>query len=150
LQQDAVKFFRVNQQIFTSTDCIAFRFPTLVRDEAELRDFVERHTDRLRAELGRLQGLAQLTAYYEPPAEIAAESGMDYMRAKAQRAHAREEWEHELKGVAKAIAIEILPQGDRAHILVTRENAHGLLDTLSARFNVAGPFPPSSFAKLVS
>jgi hypothetical protein len=94
--------------------------------------------------------MAQVSVYFEPREISAAESGLDYMRAKAERAHAREEWEHNVRKAAGNLATENLAQENRIHLLVPREKADNLLAKLRQIFQAAGPFPPSSFAKLLS
>lgn len=150
IQEDAVRFFQVNQQIFAHSDCLEFRFPTLLRDEAELRQFVEQNAQRIWVELARLRGMAQVTVYFTAPAEAPAASGTEYMREKAERAREREQWEQQIRSASGELARESLAQGDRLHVLVSRSDARHLLESLSRRFQVAGPFPPSSFAKLLS
>ena len=150
VQQEAVRFFEINRDIFAQMDLIAFRFPTLLKDEAELRRFVNEHVAPLRAELERLQGMAQVSVYFDPVESSPSVTGSDYMRAKLERAHAREEWEHAVLKAAGDGAASHLAQGDRVHLLVPRVQAPALLQTLRQYFQAAGPFPPSSFAKLLS
>lgn len=150
VQKDALRFFNVNRDLFARVDLIAFRFPTLLQDEAELRQFIAAHAAQLSSELERLRGMAQVSVYFEPEQLSPAESGLDYMRAKAERAHALEEWKHDVRKAAGDLPTENLAQGERIHLLVPRENAENLLAKLRQNFQVAGPFPPSSFAKLLS
>jgi hypothetical protein len=151
LKDEALHFYEVNRQLFAQTAILEFRFPTVLKDISELADHLAVMESPLAEQLQRLTGLAQLTVYLpsEPPTQPADRSGTEYLRAKSDAAKRRHSLVQELStlhGVRDTHS-----DADRLHLLIGRDVVNKLKSDLVARhISVAGPFPPSSFAKLLS
>lgn len=146
-------FFATNQALFAQADILEFRFPTVLPATRELEEFLSRHEDEIVSELERLRGLAQL-AVYLPRTGVtgSAQSGTEYLQKKSARA--REQME-EIDAVRAAAGTEVRDsavQGNRLLLLVPRQLAPEIGKNVKAKsgLEIAGPFPPSAFAKLLS
>jgi hypothetical protein len=148
-------FFTTNQTLFAQADILEFRFPTVVHEVAELEQFLARHEQTILADLQRLHGLAQLTVYLpkrSATAAVSPQSGAEYLQQK--RAHMQSEIT-EIDSVRAITGTELrdsLVQGNRLLLLLPRQLAPQLAEKLKTEsgLEVAGPFPPSGFAKLLS
>lgn len=152
LQQEAVRFFERNQQLFAQTDVIEFRFPTYVADEVGLRGLLREHAGRVREELTRLRGLAQLTVYLAEGQAAADDrsSGTAYLRSKRAQLASKDASLQRIQQVLGAGIRESLVQEERISLLVPKAEAAAMMRALRAeQHDLAGPFPPSAFAKLV-
>lgn len=154
LHEEAVRFFEANRRIHAQTDILEFRFPTLLSDEQALREFLDRNETQLAAELSRLSGNAQITVYLldNGDSNEAPASGTEYLQARREKFATRERLVREILDIAGEDVIDKLERADRLLILVRRSKAHALIERLSdiPQTRVAGPFPPSGFAKLLS
>jgi hypothetical protein len=154
LQQEAVDFFHKNQQLFAQTDLIEFRFPTQLNNIKELEGFLSTHASRLDGELARLAGMAQVAVYPSKSDSGKAQrgSGTEYLRGKAGEGQFRRDRLRELSAMGGNIVRDALDQGERLIFLLPRDRATTWMDevTRDPRYRAAGPFPPSSFAKLLS
>jgi hypothetical protein len=148
------------EALMAERDLLPVRFGTLVSDErAAARAVAERH-DELVARLDRVRGAVELAVRAHPRAperEVApgADSGRDYMRAKARRAEVARLLHEPLAFVARDSVVQPGPELLRAAYLVDRadvesflalvrrlQEAHEGLDVLCT-----GPWPPYSFAE---
>lgn len=154
LQQEAVEYFRKNQELFGQTDILEFRFPTLLKSLAGLETFLRAHAEQIASELDRLQGLAQVAVYpTETPSGIPKSgSGTEYLRAKSDIEKVRLDRLRELTARGDGSVRDALDQHDRILLLLPRKDATSYMSRIKAdpRYRVAGPFPPSAFAKLLS
>lgn len=151
LKDEALHFYEINRQLFAQTTILEFRFPTLLNDISELADHLAAMESPLAEELRRLSGLAQLTVFLpsEPLTQTASRSGTEYLRAKSDAANRRHALVQELSTLPGVRDTHADP--DRLHLLVGHDVAAKLRSELVARHvSVAGPFPPSSFAELLS
>jgi hypothetical protein len=152
VKDEALRYFEVNRRIFSQIDILEFRFPTLLSSVGELSTHLEQIQNKLFEELQRLKGLSQFTIYLlaQVPASKESASGTEYLQRKLEAGRIRQARVDELARLAGAR--QSLLDGDRAHLLVPREEVMRVIDELSdlRDINVAGPFPPSSFAKLLS
>lgn len=148
-------FFTANQALFANADILEFRFPTLVPGTTDLEDFLDRHEAEILAQLERLHGLAQLTVYLRKkatPGTGHAQSGTEYLQKKSARAREQiEEIDAARAAGGKDLRDSVL-QGDRLLMLVPRQLVPAIGKKVKAATGlvVAGPFPPSGFAKLLS
>jgi hypothetical protein len=151
--EEAVRFFQANRRLFSQISIIEFRFPTILKDEAELKEFLHSNQQKIASELTRLRGFAQITVYLSGGEEspvVSVQSGTEYLQSKREASQKREVLRSEILGIAGDRVSEALEQGERLHLLVRQDSARSLIDELDrSRFRVAGPFPPSSFAKLL-
>jgi hypothetical protein len=84
-REHALAFHRVVSGIFRQVAVISIRFPTLVRDEEELRDFLRKHTAQYSAALERLRDSVQMELHISAVGENAAAppaSGTAYLEAR--------------------------------------------------------------------
>jgi hypothetical protein len=154
-ESEVRSFFTANQALFAQTDILEFRFPTLVHGTSDLEEFLARHEAIIFSELQRLHGLAQLSVYLPKSATAGSEgvqSGTEYLQKKS--ALAREqvgEIDAARTAVGKDLRDSVL-QGNRLLMLVPRQLVPAIGKKVKAETGlvVAGPFPPSAFAKLLS
>lgn len=148
-------FFTANQALFVRFDILEFRFPTVVHGTQELEEFLARHEAAILSELERLHGLAQLAVYLRKGPATTTEpvkSGTEYLQEKSARAREQiEEIDAARAAAGKDLRDSVL-QGNRLLLLVPRQVAPDVAQTIRANTGlvVAGPFPPSAFAKLLS
>lgn len=151
LKAEAVAFFKRNQQLFAQRAILEFRFPTVLNGVAELEAFLRGNARQLESELARLKGMAQVTVYpHEKGAHPKPGSGTEYLRAKREQEQQRADRLRGLTQLGDGLVRESLVQQERILLLVARHDAAELLKRLKAHYSAAGPFPPSSFAKLLS
>jgi hypothetical protein len=155
LEVEVRAFFEINQSLFAQADIIEFRYPTLLPDTEALKEFLARHEPAIVADLRRLQGLAQVAVYL--PKEPAGErekprTGTEYLQGKRERSAAQITLIDEVRALAGSDLRDSVVQGDRLLLLVPRAAAATLMRHITAesRLEVAGHFPPSGFAKLLS
>jgi hypothetical protein len=151
LKDEALHFYEINRQLFSQTGILEFRFPTLLKDTSELADHLAQMEGTLTEDLRRLNGLAQLTVYLssEQSFQPAAQSGTEYLKTKSGAAKRRQSLLHDLSTMPNVL--DIRAAGERVYLLIPRGDAVKLKSDLLARhMSVAGPFPPSSFANLLS
>lgn len=148
-------FFISNQELFAQADILEFRFPTLLHGLTDLEAFLALHEATILSELERLHGLAQLTVYLAKSTASQpeqAKSGTEYLQKKSASARQQiEEIDAARAAVGKDLSDSAL-QSNRLLMLVPRKVASELAEKVKAKtgFVVAGPFPPSGFAKLLS
>jgi hypothetical protein len=92
LPDSALQFHGVVQHMFRQVAVIPFRFPTLVRDRAELEAHLQTNEQKYRESLARLQNLAQMEIRIsrakpdvEAENDIRKQSGTDYLRERQKR-----------------------------------------------------------------
>jgi hypothetical protein len=147
-ETQAINFFRVNRQLFAQTTIIEFRFPTLLNTESELAEFLERSADRITHELSWLSDKAQITVYLEEGKRSEpASTGTEYLQAKKKSVESRASAAVAL--VRQSNALDHVAEAGKVHLLIPRSGMEETLKLLSSSYKVAGPFPPSSFAKLL-
>jgi hypothetical protein len=156
VDESAVReFFTTNQTLFAQSDILEFRYPTVLRERAELERFLDRHAASIALDLQRLRNLAQLAVYLPKRAQAPAQapqSGTAYLQQK--RAIIQEDLAA-IDAVREAAGSELrdsLAQNNRLLLLVSRQRAPEIAANISRNtgFEVSGPFPPSGFAKLLS
>lgn len=152
IEHDATEFFRINQELYSQTEIVEFRFPTVFPDIAQMQHALQGRSPRFKQELERLAGHAQLTVYpsARPPGSVPV-TGTDYLRNKQKDMRAHATLVDELARLIPGLR-ETVWQGARLLLLVPRHQVEEAIRLLAGRkdLRVAGPFPPSGFAKLLS
>lgn len=153
-ENEVREFFTSNQSLFAQADILEFRFPTVLHGIKELEEFVSRHEAAVLSELERLRGLAQLTAYLTKNSGVndPARSGTEYLQKKSARAREQIEEIDAARVAAGTDLRDSVVHGNRLLLLVPRQVAPNVAQKILAHTGlvVAGPFPPSAFAKLLS
>lgn len=153
-ENEVREFFTANQALFAQADILEFRFPTVLHGIKELEEFVARHEAAILSELERLRGLVQLTAYLPKDSAVndPARSGTEYLQKKSARAREQIQEIDAARAAAGSDLRDSLLQSNRLLLLVPRQLAPRIAEKVKAKtaFPVAGPFPPSAFAKLLS
>jgi hypothetical protein len=148
------EFFTTNQSLFAQVDILEFRFPTVVHSVNELEEFLARHEQGIVSDLDRLSGLAQLAVYLPKSSSAAApsQSGTEYLQKKHQQMRNEVSAIDAIRAIAGADLQDSSVQGNRILLLLPRRIAPDAIGKIKAGsgFEVAGPFPPSGFAKLLS
>jgi hypothetical protein len=150
----------VVEALMEERDLLPVRFGTLIADEdAAARAVTERRAE-LAASLHRVRGAVELAVRAHPraPEDVVprgADSGVDYMRAKARRVEAARLLHEPLAFIARDSVVRPGPELLRAAYLVEREAVDGFV-SLVRRLGQAhpglhlvctGPWPPYSFAE---
>lgn len=152
LPQEAVQFFERNQQLFAHVDTIEFRFPTYVLEEEAARGLLREHKEAIRDAFARLRGLAQLTVYLREGAAEGADrsSGTAYLRSKRDAIAMQDSALRRIQQTLGDRLSDAVMQADRLLLLVPKADAAEMMRAVrAAGHELAGPFPPSAFAKLV-
>lgn len=154
-ESEVRSFFTANQALFAQADILEFRFPTVVYGLQELEEFVAHHEGTILSELNRLHGLAQLAVYLRKGPATTTEpvkSGTEYLQKKSARAREQIEEIDAARVAAGTHLRDSVVQGNRLLLLVPRQVAPDVAQKIRANTGlvVAGPFPPSAFAKLLS
>jgi hypothetical protein len=154
-ESEVREFFTANQALFAQSDILEFRFPTVIHELRELEEFLARHEETIVADLDRLQNLAQVTIYLPKRSAStteAARSGTEYLQKKHAHVQSEVATIDAVRAIAGAELRDSLVQGNRLLLLVPRQPASEIAEKVKAQTGlaVAGPFPPSAFAKLLS
>jgi hypothetical protein len=161
VSDSALDFSRVLREIFRVTGLIPFRFPTILADELEAADFLEKCAFECRDNLARLKDKAQIDfrlssdAGSERP-QRPTQSGTEYMLRQRDRARVLElAWG--LLRDAGAPWIEGWRQHDavtglRCYALVPRACCSTVLERVrlvqvprGVQARITGPWPPAEF-----
>lgn len=153
LHADAVRLFETNRRIFAQADILEFRFPTVLQDEPELLAFLEKNEAQLAAELRRLAGTVQINVLVlADSGDQPVATGTEYLRARRDKMLAYEALVRKIREAAGQNVLEIVERPAQLLLRVPRAGASRVIQDVSdiPRTRVAGPFPPSAFAKLLS
>jgi hypothetical protein len=158
-KEDVLQFHSTVQALFQHVAVIPFRFPTIVRSEQELRQFLHEKSAVYRATFEKLRNLVQMEVRIVNAAEYpagAAASGKEYLQRRLAAKRHRE------LGVAWAQrAVEDLcldwrqrqtRDAVRCYALVLRENIGHFQNKIKAfspsknvHLFVSGPWPATEF-----
>ena len=150
----------VVEALMEERDLLPVRFGTIVSDEHAAARAVAERRDELAARLDRVRGAVELAVRVQAraPEDVVprgADSGVDYMRAKARRVEAARLLHEPLAFLARESVMQSGPELLRAAYLVDRdavESFVGLVRRLQEthdglRVLCTGPWPPYSFAQ---
>ena len=154
-ESEVREFFATNQALFAQSDILEFQFPTVVHGLDELQEFLARHEQAILADMERLQGLAQLTVYVPKRTTAStapAQSGTEYLQQKRAQRQTEVAEIDTIRAIAGADLRDSSVQGNRLLLLLPRQLAPQIAEKVKSQtgLEVAGPFPPSGFAKLLS
>jgi Gas vesicle synthesis protein GvpL/GvpF len=155
-------FNEVLQRIFAQTTIIPFRFPTIIENEADLKEFVNSRSGEYRNALQRLRDKVQMDVRITTKperAETSPQSGKAYLKQRSALRREAQSILEEFRRVSHSVAEE-WGQGEstggiRAFALIERASLPMFLEEIakvpvpagiSAR--VTGPWPPSEFIEL--
>jgi hypothetical protein len=150
----------VVEALMEERDLLPVRFGTLVSDEGAAARAVTERRAELAASLDRVRGAVELAVRAHPraPEEVVplgADSGVDYMRAKARRVEAARLLHEPLAFIARDSVVRPGPELLRAAYLVEREAVDGFVSLVrrlgqthpGLHLVCTGPWPPYSFAE---
>lgn len=161
---DAVlQFNRVLQDILSRTGIIPFRFPTVLANESELRDYLREHSEPCREALHRLkddvQMEIQVTLKSPRAEEQTTTSGREYLQQRQARSKTLEQTAAKLHELTAGLTRDWLQkansQGLRCYALVKRSSVREFQQTAGAfpgsaevRIRVTGPWAATEFMSL--
>jgi hypothetical protein len=148
----------VVEALMEDRDLLPVRFGTLVSDEEAAARAVTERRDELAARLDRVRGAVELALRAHPrrPDEApVADSGVDYMHAKARRVEAARLLHEPLAFLARDSVVQPGPELLRAAYLVDRQAVDGFVSLVQRLAEAhseldlvcTGPWPPYSFAQ---
>jgi hypothetical protein len=154
----AVEFHRVIEQIFQQTQVIPFRFPSFMKAEPEIQQYLRQHSSAYLHNLRRLSGAVQMEVRIgaEKLANGSARTGTEYLQNKQAKIYQLESLAQRIREQVQLLsgAWQQKPAADglRGYALVDRNAADAfaqqvrtlpLVDGLTLR--VSGPWPPTQF-----
>ena len=163
MQEAALAFNRVLQDLLRQTAIIPFRFPTIVTDETELSQFLTEHQTEYRETLHRLRNCVQMEIRLkrqtsENSRATSPKSGAEYLRSRQAQhqyvdsivARFREaarplakEWRHR----ESATGIRCFALVDRSDVQAFLRQIKGVSVPTESEFRITGPWPASEFLK---
>jgi len=158
IRSTALEFNRVLDDLLRQAAIAPFRFPTMLADQSELRQFLREHAREYLENLHRLRDAVQMeiNLTVDEPCETAQVSGAGYLRARQTR-HRR------LADAAGTIRKVLAPSvrdwhehvssgRTRCYVLISRdaiqtvlEQLQGLKITGDLHARVTGPWPATEF-----
>ena len=162
VMQAAMRFQSVVQQVFGAGTVIPFRFPHLLENLEDLREFMARGYDTYTGALQRLSGMTQvevkLTRKPQSPSAGEPTSGTEYLKARQAEFGAMQDTIAEFVEAGRAHAVEWRtresPEAIRCYALVPHAGVADLKKSLSTvrpkpsiRAVVSGPWPPGEFVE---
>lgn len=153
LKRLALESYRVTQSIFEQTTAIPFRFPALLKDDTELREFLEANQTLYAEELRRLEGLAQVRISFPhvPKSEPRPASGTEFLQRRADALRSLQDKLNQARAILGDSAREFREESRGTTVLlfalVPRQQVEPALTSLRAAgmMEVSGPWPPSEF-----
>ena len=163
LQEAALDFNRVLQDLLRQTAIIPFRFPTILADETELSQFLTENQTEYRETLHRLRNCVQMEIRLKVqtstrPKAAPRKSGAEYLRGRQAQhqyidsivARFREaaepvakQWRHR----ESATGIRCYALVDRSDVQAFFRKMQGVPIPAESEFRVTGPWPASEFLK---
>jgi hypothetical protein len=157
VKEEALEFFAVVQHAFAQAEVIPFRYPTLLKDQAELSAFLEERSGEYVAALQRLRGTAQMEVRITPVEKRpAASTGKQYLETSQASEAALEKAAAAAHAAAKSWLrdwrVRESASGLRCYALVARgelkdfeKQIHKLDAGSKVSVVVSGPWPPTEF-----
>jgi hypothetical protein len=160
VREVALDFNRVLHALLNQVAIIPFRFPTLLADESEIRNFLQQHLAEYRAVVGRLRDVVQIEVNLtvDPPPQPQG-SGKEYLLA---RQHSSRTLSDAANRIREQLGTKIRDwrqhqssTGTRCYMLVSRhdlksafEKCRELKLPAELKGRVTGPWPATEFAAL--
>jgi uncharacterized protein (DUF934 family) len=163
IQEAALDFNRVLQELLQRIAIIPFRFPTFLTDETALSQFLMEHREEYRGTLHRLRNCVQMEIRLKlqtspQPQATSPKSGAEYLRGRQAQhqyidsivARFREaaeplvkEWRHH----ETAAGIRCFALVDRSDVQAFLRQMKGVSVPSESEPRVTGPWPASEFLK---
>ena len=154
----ALQFHAVLRAIFEKTAIIPFRFPTVVRDETELSDYLREHCAQHRKALSRLRDLVQMELHISLQGtreQARSTSGGEYLRSRQAKLQELQDAIHSARAAISPLLVDWRVRRKvgtvRCYALVPRvaiSEFQRLLHSVAlAGFSlrVTGPWPATEF-----
>jgi hypothetical protein len=157
LRSAAMQFHKVQSEIFKSGSIIPVRFPTVFKDEEELRRRLQEQSEVYAQSLREFAGMAQMELRIQVLNSSDREnSGTEYLRNRRTGVRVAEEAGQQLREVLSTFAKDWrqahVKDGLRICVLVRLEEVEGLRKKLRTAqlcdgiaLRVSGPWPVSAF-----
>jgi len=160
-QADALAFWSVVDRLFQQNTVIPFRYPTLMKDEPAIRNFLATNAEIYLNELQRMRGLVQAKIKISEAASTPAlkttspASGTEYLKkrqrisqsitgaveaAKETGSDLVRDWK-QLQRKDATILFALIERG----ALTELKSRILKLDNVAAQVSVSGPWPPAEF-----
>ena len=162
IQEAALDFNRVLQDLLQQAAIIPFRFPTILKDKTALSQFLTEHRTEYREALLRLRNCVQMEILLKMPTSTnspsSPKSGAEYLRGRrAQHQHAEnivarfreaaeplvKQWRHR----ETAAGIRCFALVDRSDAPAFLRQTKGVSVPTESKPRVTGPWPASEFLK---
>jgi hypothetical protein len=158
-----LKFNSVLQHLLSRTGIIPFRFPTVLGDQSELRDYIREHSEQYREALHRLkddvQMEVQVTLKSSRAEDQTTTSGREYLQQRQTRSQTLEQTAAKLQELTAGLTRDWLQkansQGLRCYALVKRSSVGDLQRIVSeftgpaeVKVRVTGPWAATEFMSL--
>jgi len=163
LQEAALDFNRVLQDLLRQTAIIPFRFPTILTDETALSQFLTEHQEEYRQTLHRLRNCVQMEIQLKmqtstQPQATSPKSGAEYLRGRQAQhqyiesivarfreaaQHLAKDWRHH----ETVAGIRCFALVDRSDVQAFLRQMKGVSVPTESEPRVTGPWPASEFLK---
>ena len=163
IQEAALDFNRVLQDLLRQTAIIPFRFPTILRDETALSQFLTEHQAEYREALLRLHNCVQMEIQLKiqtstQPQATSPKSGAEYLRGRQAQhqyiesivarfreaaQHLAKDWRHH----ETVAGIRCFALVDRSDVQAFLRQMKGVSVPTESEPRVTGPWPASEFLK---
>jgi hypothetical protein len=163
IQEAALDFNRVLQELLQQIAIIPFRFPTILTDETALSQFLTEHQAEYSEALHRLRNCVQMEIRLKlqpstPPQATSPKSGTEYLRGRQAQHQYIDGIVARFREVAEPLAKEWrhheTAAGIRCFALVDRSDVQAFLRQMKSASvpnesepRVTGPWPASEFLK---
>jgi hypothetical protein len=163
IQEAALDFNRVLQELLQQIAVIPFRFPTILTDETALSKFLTEHQAEYREALHRLRNCVQMEIRLKMQTSTQSQStspksGAEYLRGRQAQHQYIDSIVARFREAAEPLAKDWRHRetatGIRCFALVDRSNVQGFLRHVQAvsvpaesESRVTGPWPASEFLK---
>lgn len=158
-KENALEFHAAVQFVFRRAAVIPFRFPTIVKSEADLRQFLAEKVEAYAAALARLRNVVQMEVRIvteEPGTSPKKPSGKQYMAQRLKKKQALEQAALAARTAAGELASDWrqreTQEGFRCYALVARDDIsrfQGAMKSLPTgaelQILVSGPWPATEF-----
>jgi len=162
IQEAALDFNRVLQELLQQIAIIPFRFPTILTDETALSQFLTEHQEEYRQALHRLRNCVQMEIQLKrtstQPSAISPKSGTEYLRGRQSQHQYIDSIVTRFRVAAGPLAKEWRHRetstGIRCFALVCRNDVQaffrqmkGVSAPADSEPRITGPWPASEFLK---
>lgn len=155
-REDALSFHPVLKAAFNQQSIIPFRFPTILQNEAELREHLRTKRDFYSGELERLKDAVQMEVRIAGKHEVAsASTGTEYLLSKQQHGRALQADVEKARAALGDLVLQWkerpADQGLRCYALIKRDAVASFRQILETAFSspsaifMSGPWPATEF-----